>query len=286
MAHRPGLWTPGEIIPARTDPMFKRLFADKDHTDLLACMLSKILPEQPTDEWDDLRLLETRTPRWHVRDKITVLDVRALSATGTAIDIEIQLHDHSAVRERMTYYSASLLTAQLSQGQEYHEIRPAITIVITGFVLVPSDTDYRHTFVLHDVDHHHTFTDVLQVRTLELPKVPADDDGTPAWAWMRFLAADTKEEMSMAAANDPHIARAISLAERFSADPATRHALESEQKAQWDQWAREHDAEQRGLTAGRHEAARNALALGLSVEQTAAVAGLDVAEVSRLAEQP
>jgi predicted transposase/invertase (TIGR01784 family) len=47
------------------------------------------------------------------------------------------------------------------------------------------------------------FSDIQEVHILELPKAPAENDGTPLWLWLRFLAATRKEEFMAIAEQDP-----------------------------------------------------------------------------------
>ena len=252
-------------------------------------------------EWTRVTVSEPRIPADHHDGKEVVLDVKITTAAGTAIDVEIQMFAHTGIRERMAYYAARLLTAQLDHGQPYHRLRPAITLVITGFDMISVDTDYRHCYLLHDPDHHDTFTDALQVHTLELSKVPPASDGTSVWPWLRFIAATTSEELRMAATHDPDIAEAAMIVERYNAEEAARHLLEAREKFLWDQWYIEQDARDarkqgiaQGLEQGREEgdrsravsAARNALGLGLGVEQVATITGLDPVEIARLTRQP
>lgn len=134
---------------------------------------------------------------------------------------------------------------------------------------------------------------MFELHTVELPKVPAVDDGSDLWDWMRFVAADTEEELDMAAKDNPQIARAATLVKHFSADESLRAAVESRDRFLWDQATREDHARTQGLEQGLEqgreegrdrlrETAHNALRLGMTVEQVATITGLDVTEVATL----
>ncbi|MCL2849855.1 MAG: Rpn family recombination-promoting nuclease/putative transposase, partial [Micrococcales bacterium] len=62
----------------------------------------------------------------------------------------------------------------------------------------------HHRFVYHDREHDVTLTDLSMIHVLELPKLTCEPDGTVEWQWLRFLAARTPEEMTMAAGDNPH----------------------------------------------------------------------------------
>lgn len=274
------------IVPPRSDLLFRHIFTDDNNGDLLRSLLCSVLPDLPTAEWAKVRLSDPRIPGECPAEKETVLDVKVVTAAGTAIDVEIQLYSHPALRERMTLSVARLLSSQGHRGNPYHALRPAIVVVITGFDLTRdgNDTDYRHRYLLHDPEHNVTFTNILQVHTLELPKVPPTHDGTRAWPWMRFLAANTEKELAMAAIDHPDIARAVTLVERFSADETARHEAESREKFLYDQWAREHYAREEGEQTAHHDDARRALRLGLPPEQVAEITGLSLDEIAALTE--
>lgn len=286
------------IVPPRSDLLFRRIFTDEHNIGLLQSLLGSVLPDLPPAEWAQVRLSDPRVPGDHAGEKETVLDVRVVTATGTAIDVEVQLFPHPGLRERMAYSAARLLSSQGHRGEPYHALRPAIVVVITGFDLTDDehDTDYHHRHLLYDPDHHLVFTSILQIHTLELPKVPRTPDGTRAWPWMRFLAADTEEELVMAATDHPDITQAVTIVQRFSADETARHEAESREKFLYDQWSREHFAREEGERTGREEGERagaaqasrdsalRALRLGLPPEQVAEITGLGVDEVVLLAD--
>ncbi|MCL2423472.1 MAG: hypothetical protein FWD11_06190 [Micrococcales bacterium] len=78
----------------------------------------------------------------------------------------------------------------------------------------------------------------------------------------------------MAAGTDPDMNAPATLVRRFSADETARHELESREKFLWDQQA--------AMSETVETIACNALRLGMTVDQVAAVTGLDPAEVAAL----
>jgi len=125
-------------------------------------------------------------------------------------------------------------------------------------------------------------TDVVQVHTLELTKVGETDDGTPAWAWLRFVAVTTTEELDMAASLDPDIAEAAMIVRRYNADEQARLDLFSHEKFMLQQWYIREDGRDEGQQKSRQEVARNALGLGLSVDQVVQITGLTRDEIQLL----
>ncbi|MCL2848529.1 MAG: Rpn family recombination-promoting nuclease/putative transposase [Micrococcales bacterium] len=280
------------ILHPRNDLLFRRLFANQNHVPLLRSLLAALLADMPDKEWTELTVSEPHLLGDDIHAKEAVLDVLVHSGTDILVDIEIQLLDHRGVRERIVFYLARLLASRQRAGQPYHRMRPAIVLVITGFDLVTTDEDYAHRYVLYDEVHRDLFSGVIQVRTLELSKLGAND-GTAAWSWLRFIAATTEEELDMAAEGNPEIAAAATLVRRFSADETVRQEIEAREKFLWDQQAREYYAREEGREQGREEGreegraamaevVRSILGRGMSVEEAASITGLDPAEVARL----
>lgn len=169
----------------------------------------------------------------------------------------------------------------------------AIVVLITDFILF-DDADYYHRFALHDPDHGIGLTDIEVVHTFELPKLPAQRDGTAQWDWLKFISVRTEKELDMTPTSDPALARAVTIVKHFNADEAEQHRQLSHEMWVHDQASRIHAAEQRGLARGveqgvvegRRASARNALDLGLSVAEVAKVSGLSSTEVVELAGRP
>jgi thymidylate synthase len=82
----------------------------------------------------------------------------------------------------------------------------------------------------------------MEIHTLELPKLPVEEDGTPLWEWMKFLNANSKEDLKMVAEKNQTIKKAVSALEKISEDQKARWAYDNQQKWLWDQTAREREA--------------------------------------------
>jgi hypothetical protein len=42
---------------------------------------------------------------------------------------------------------------------------------------------YHHRFILYDIENKVEFTDIIEVNTLELRKLPQAEDGSELWDW-------------------------------------------------------------------------------------------------------
>jgi predicted transposase/invertase (TIGR01784 family) len=197
-----------------------------------------------------------------------------------------------------------MITEQLSAGDDYSKIKRVISIIITDYALIPENNIYHNCYTLYDPATHSEFTDLIEVNTLELVKLPETEDGTELWAWMKFLSARNKEDLNMLAKKNPQVGKAVVRLMELSNDERTRLLYESQQKMEWDNLARERAARSEGLSEGRKEGlseglnkgrkeglsegrkeiARNLLAEGLSVEIIQKTTGLGAETIQSLKE--
>jgi len=82
------------------------------------------------------------------------------------------------MRERIVYYPSKMITEQMSKSDPYHKVKKVISIVITDYKLITENKYYHNTYHLYDKNTDSTFSDVLSINTLELPKLPSDRDNS------------------------------------------------------------------------------------------------------------
>jgi predicted transposase/invertase (TIGR01784 family) len=172
-------------------------------------------------------------------------------------------------------------------------LRRAITILITAHGLFATG-GYHHRFWMSEPSTQTVFSDILEIDTLELSKVPQVGDGTKLWEWMKFIGSRTEQELDMAAALDPVIGKAATIVRSFSADEEARLRAEAREKGHRDYISAIHHAEEigleQGLEQGREESRqtqarsiRNALNQGLSPDLISRIFSVTVEEVSQIA---
>jgi predicted transposase/invertase (TIGR01784 family) len=206
-------------------------------------------------------------------DKYSVLDILARDEQGRLINIEIQTALPAGLRQRLTYYAAVLYCGQLTEGEDYPKLRPAVTICVLNQVLIGErrDTTGVHAdFRLRDL-HGRILTDDLQVHLLELPKLANLSDNkvlgfaSPAERWGYFLLhADqwTSEEVRRLFP-EPEFTEADGVLEMISRTPARRSLYDAREKALRDEASRINFARSDGLDRGELIGAIKLLSLQL-----------------------
>ncbi|MDR1711473.1 MAG: Rpn family recombination-promoting nuclease/putative transposase [Propionibacteriaceae bacterium] len=254
-----------EVIPPRTDLLFKHIFGDEENKEFLIALLRAVL-DLPADAFARVELLKTQLEVESGGQKGPVLDVRAQLGTGEHVDVEIQLRVTRRLPPRIAYYTARMLAEQLHSGERYDQLGRAVTVLIVGENL-SNDEGYHHRFLMSEPATGKVFSDALEIDTLELRKVPQAGDGTQLWKWMRFIAAQSAEELDMAAQLDPVIAKAADAVRRWSEDDIFRLQLAAQEKVERDYLSRMHDdledAREEGLRLGLEQGLEQGLKQGL-----------------------
>jgi predicted transposase/invertase (TIGR01784 family) len=171
-------------------------------------------------------------------------DVKLHTVTGNIIHVEIQLRVFSDLKARTVYSQSKLVTEQMSSGKDWSIIKRVITIVITEDVFMPEGDGYHHQFRYRTMDGIE-FTDLMEINTLDLGKLPPDDDSTELWHWMKFIKSDDEEDMDMLATKNPQMKKAVGVLKELSADERTRMIFESREMARRDIESRVKDMEKK-----------------------------------------
>jgi len=127
-----------------------------------------------------------------------------------------------------------MITEQIGSGDDYDLIKKVISIVITDDNFISASPRYHHRFTLYDPEAGVEFSDILELNTLELSKLPDGTDGTELYDWAKFIAAETEEELTMIADRNPVVEKAVVKLRELSADERTRDLYERREKARRD----------------------------------------------------
>lgn len=277
-----------DLLSPRNDFVFKKLMGDPGHPEFLIGFIPAVLPYLSPEDVRELTIANPFLPGELMDDKQGVLDLKIVACDGRRINIEIQLRPQEDLRDRLVFYTARLAAEQLSVREEYATLAQSISIVIADHRMIEEDEGYHHRFRLYDAEAKVEFSDKLEIHALELPKLPVARDRTELWHWLRFFAAKNEEDYAMAV-ELPTVKRAYLRLKELSADEQTRQLAESREKARRDHAANMRGALEKGLAQGRMEGrleiTRNMLALQMQPEKIAAIVGLPLDEVLRIARE-
>ncbi|GHU20233.1 hypothetical protein AGMMS50243_14280 [Betaproteobacteria bacterium] len=284
---------PPFLLSPINDAVFKMIFGDSHDIGHLTNFLKSALTIPPED-YEEVFLPDPHLMRDGWGDKLSILDVKLRTRSGKLVDIEIQLVDQPDLRERIVFYLAKMVTEQIGAGDPYRNIQRTICILITDFKLIVENTSYHNRYRLHDAASGSEFTDLLEVNTLELPKLPRNTDGSTLWDWLGFLKAKSKEEFVMLAEKNPEVKKAVAKLMTLTEDEQARMVADARDKMRWDIESRERAAKKEGHEEGREEGrgegreerqleiARRLLARNRPIEEIIEDTGLTLEQIQAL----
>jgi predicted transposase/invertase (TIGR01784 family) len=193
------------IVSPRSDIGFKHIFANEQHKSILVSFLRAIL-DLPDEDYD-VTIVDPHLQKEQKDDKLAIVDVRLATPTGKTINIEIQVLGEDGFKERLCFGMGRLVTKQLKEGDAYADIKKVICIAITGFNVF-ADDQCHHRFLLTDIATGLHFGDIVEINTLELPKVQYAPEGELK-NWAAYFGARTEEELMEVASRDVHVNEAV-----------------------------------------------------------------------------
>jgi len=254
------------ILSAKYDVIFRLLFADERNAEDLINLLKSII-DLPNDDYDDIEISDPHLLPDYIGDKLAIIDVKLRTKSRKIIHIDIQLKVNAALKNRVAFYNAKLITEQIGSGDQYEEINKVISIIITEEILIPSSQRYHHRFKYYDADAGVEITDLTEIYTIELNKLPQDTDGTELYDWAKFIAAETEEELEMITKRNPQVGRTAVKLRKLSADEQARDMFERREKGLRDYNTALSEAEKKGKQEGVLEIARKLIESKMPIEE-------------------
>ena len=159
------------LLPLKSDIVFKMFFGDEKNTELLREFLIAML-DLPEEEYDVVEIIDPHVRGEYPDEKSGVLDVQIRTKNSKKIDVEVQVADAPCMRERVTGYTGKMLASQLHTGDSYEEIKKVISLILLGYNLIKDSDCFHNKYMLYDIETKSLFTDVLEIHTFEMKKLP------------------------------------------------------------------------------------------------------------------
>ena len=265
------------ILPVKRDVIFKIYFADERNIEFLTDFLKAILPI-PAEEYDELSIVDPHLIRDFSEDKLGIVDVKLKTKSGKTIHIDIQVSPLPFMKSRIAYYDAKMISEQIGKSEDYRNIKQVISIIITEEEFISDSSNCHHRFTMYDKINDVELTDIVEVHTLELCKVPIEQEDNHLYNWLRFIKAEEESELEVVAQRDPIIKKAVLKLMELSEDERTRLLLEKREMERMDNSVRENWAKKQQAI----EIARKMLSMKIPIEQIIEATGLTRKEVENL----
>lgn len=243
-------------ISPTVDYAFKLMLGSPEHSRVTIHFLNAILGDRPK-----ITRVEFQNPilgKDYEDDKLSILDILAIDEHGRRLNIEMQTSLPMGLRQRLAFYDARLYIEQLTEGEQYQELRPAIVICVLSVALFPNAPGLHSDFRLRDATGQ-VLTDDLQVHLLELTKLRVTRENlakaTPAERWAFFLrdAEHLTQDEIRDLFPEPEFAEAAGVLEMINQSPDQLHEYSARLKLRLDEAARLDYARHEGRQEGRQE---------------------------------
>ena len=305
-----------QLINLKIDYAFKLIFGKQGNEPILMAFLNAALKFPQESQITNVTLLNPELNKEYKDDKKSVMDIRAVTAEGIYVNIEIQLANRHDMERRSLYYWAKMYTLQMHEGMAYQELANTITINILDFNYIKQTRSYHSVFRLFEKDEGFELTEALEIHFMELPKllikwrerqVSPWEDALVRWLFLLEGSEDeeilkTLEEIAM---QDPVLNKAIEEWEKSSDDPKVREEYLARRKAVLDEMAAVREAELRlreaikqskkegkiegikegkieGIKEGKIEVAKKLIEKGMDVAAISQITGLLEDEIGHL----
>jgi predicted transposase/invertase (TIGR01784 family) len=291
-ADRTGVKKSG-MITKRLNPLndyiFLKIMGEKGDEEQLLAFLKAVLGREGTDAIESVEIVENKTITAEViGDKTSILDVRARTAAGERVNIEVQLRNLGNMDRRSLFYWSLEFSRGLEAGRDYRESPNVIAINIVNYEFMAQVPAFHTSFHIWEDTHREVlltnaleihFIDMVKFRRLKEKNIRYD----PLHRWLTWFDKESPQMLVEEAVKmDTAIQKAEEKMVYVTNDKEALHAYQMREMALSDWTSGINYARQEGRQEEQREIARNLKKLGVSFEQIAQGTGLSVDEVEQL----
>ena len=272
-----------KFLDVKTDFAFKKVFGSEGSKDILISFLNSLVLFSEGEVIEDLTIVDPYQIPMIKGMKDTYVDVKAKLSNGITVIIEMQILNVQGMEQRILYNAAKAYSTQLVQGERYHLLNPVIAVTITDFSMFSDFPDFKSSFRLTEKNHLIEYNGDIELIFIELPKFNKSESelGDITDKWIYFIKnAGSLEYIPETLSATPEISHAFTIANEAGL------SLE-EQEAQWKRKdfimlqkgsieLAEKKGREEGLLEGELKVALRLISKGMSVEEAADIAGLEV----------
>ncbi|CAD5942728.1 hypothetical protein NO108_02406 [Planktothrix rubescens] len=208
-----------KFINPKTDYAFKKIFGSDQSQDILISFLNAIVYQGETFI-TSLEIIDPYAPGRISGLKTTYFDVKAQLNNGENVLIEMQAFNVPAFGKKILYNTAKMYVNQLKLRGVYPELRAAIGVAVTDFIMFNEHNKVISQFTLKEdelqVNYQHS---PLKLVFVELPKFnkTLEELTTITDKWLYFLRkAPDLEVVPESMLIVPEIEKAFAIADRVN----------------------------------------------------------------------
>jgi len=247
----------------KVDFAFKKLFGSEENKDILIAFINSILSED--QQISDIILKNPYNIASYKKDKMSILDIKAVDEKGIWYDIEMQIAEQVFYEKRAFYYWAKVYSDQMEGGYNYDKLRKTISINILEFNYLDEE-DFHNEYKVFNKKSKKELSSVFEMHFIELNKFKKDfkDIKTALDRWVIFLNRAyelEKDKIPEELAKDDAIKKAVEKLDVMYLDKEEREMYENELKRLRDYIAEMKTAEIRGMEKGMEKGEKQGIEL-------------------------
>lgn len=238
-----------DMLSAKYDIVFKKMFSDVNNSDLLKHFLSNMLA-LPLDSIKEVTVTNPEIIPESLNEKFGQMDIR-LKLNDSIVNVEMQISNEPDFKDRVLYYWSKLYSGDLKEGESYSNLRKSISISIVNFNLFDCP-EFHSLFKLKEDSRGEIMSDKCEIHFFELKKTGSNPNcGNLTELWLQLIKADTEEEFNMLSNTQvPEIKKAVNVIREMSDDERIKEMVRFREKARHEEATRLEEAQQRGLAQG------------------------------------
>ncbi|MDR3174376.1 MAG: Rpn family recombination-promoting nuclease/putative transposase [Treponema sp.] len=277
-----------ERLNPLNDFIFLKIMGEKGDEEQLLAFLNAVLGRNGTDAIVSVEILENRTLNAEViGDKTSILDVRALTAAGQRVNVEVQLRNLGNMDRRSLFYWSLEFSRSMESGQDYRNAPDVIAINIVNYEFIAEVPSFHLSFHIWEDTHRVLLTEALEIHFIDMVKFrrarERDLRKDPLQRWLTWFDKESPEKLVEEVIK---MDRAIQKAEEkmayISQDKEALRAYQMREMALSDWTSGLNHAREEGIREGMREIARNLKAIGDPLDKIARVTGLDIETIREL----
>jgi predicted transposase/invertase (TIGR01784 family) len=273
-----------ELFCPKYDRVFKALLlGNGDDYTLLASFLTGVLATEIRPE-NVISASSMELPVQHGEDKIVRLDFLVRLSDDTTVNIELQVGADLSMGARSLYQLSRMTANSIDKGMAPEGICPVIAINVLDFGYIRHGDGYHNRYRMKNMvtGDEMPGAEAFEVHFIELPKFPRNAGNSMKELWVKFLTAKKEEDLDMLTKENPVMASAVDRLVYASGTKELREQMDDYRRNEVKNRLTRAADKKEGRAEAKSEIAKNLLAKGMSVDDTAEITGLTVDEILRL----
>ena len=235
-------------INPMNDVLFKFIFGKEERKGITIDFLNAVLEESLEHPIKDICFTQTEQVPQDDGGKLTRFDVACELDSGEMIDVEVQVINYQNMQRRTLYYWSQMYLTGILSGEDYAELRPAITINILAFNILPQAEPHA-MYSIYNAKTGDRLNRDMELHFLEIPKFTHKPvrEMTKMERWLAYFANKLNEqEREELAMSEAAIRGAYDATGAFMMNPQDRMNYVNRQMAIMDYNSGMNAAEKRG----------------------------------------